>query len=279
MNFPEIFSIGAAGRFEKMQVEEYDSDERGILWMWEPPSRGSAYCMGIDVAVGRTGWNRYNRVREDRKTDNGAIEVLKIGRNGADDRQVAEFAAPVDPFELGDIANLIGRMYAGIEDDQCKCIIEVHPGPGFGTLQRMLEAGYTNHFRWEYYADAPAAPTRSLAFGWHASNRTNRDLWVKASRHINLKNVIIKSPWLAEEYADCRMDPNKGWADNPGGHDDRVRAMNLAIWQANGWSFNVERTRETVKQNAAQTDWQASDMSYDDIMDQWDKAMDRMMTT
>jgi hypothetical protein len=274
---PELYTVGSAGKFVHADYErEYDGDPRGFLCIWEPPSKSSLYSMGIDVSVGLSGWNRFSRVKQDRKTDNGAIEVIRCGINGKPDYQVAEYAGPVDPFELGDIANLMGRMYAGTEDDQCKCIIEVHPGPGFGTLQRMLEAGYTNHFRWEYYADSPASQTRTLAFGWHASARTNRDLWVKASRHLNLRNVIIRSPWLTEEYADCRMDPAKGMAENPGGHDDRVRAMNLAIWQANGWSMNIERTQEVVQSGAPKVDWQCSDLTPDEIMAQWGMALDRM---
>lgn len=165
--FPNAFTIGSSGKFIRMDPKEFDTDPRGILWLWETPRRESTYVMGVDVSVGRTGWNRYDRRREDTKIDNGAIEIVRIGRYGAPDHQVAEFASPCDPFELGDVANLMGRMFCGSEDDQCKCIIEVHPGPGFGTLQRMLEAGYTNHFRWEYYADSPASQTRGLSFGWH----------------------------------------------------------------------------------------------------------------
>lgn len=282
--FPETYAIGASGSFSKMDTAEFDftmgyiksEDARGILWQWEPPQKHHAYVMGIDVAVGRTGWNRYDRVKADEQTDNGAIEVVRIGRNGMPDVQVAEYAAPVDPFELGDIANMIGRLYAGTEDDQCKCIIEVHPGPGFGTLQRMMEAGYMNHFRWEYYADAPASPTRGVAFGWHASNRTNRDLWVKSSRHLNLRNVVVNSPWLAEEYADCRMNMDKQWAENPGGHDDRVRAFNLAIWCANGWSMNIERTAEAVTNVKEAVDWQQTDMGWDEIREGWATMLDRL---
>ena len=43
------------------------------------------------------------------------------------------------------------------------------------------------------------------------------------------------------------MNPDKQWAENPNGHDDRVRAFNLAIWQANGFSLAVERTTEPVR--------------------------------
>lgn len=274
--FPDTYTIGQSGKFDKMTSDEYDGDSRGILWLWEPPRRDSTYIMGVDVAVGRTGWNRYARRKDDTKTDNGAIEIIRMGKFGAPDRQVAEYAAPVDPFELGDICNLIGRMYAGTEDDQCKAIIEVSPGPGFGTLQRMLEHGYTNHFRWEYYADSPASKTNSVAFGWHATNRTNRDLWVKASRHINLRNAVIRSPWLAEEYADCRMNLDKQYAENPGGHDDRVRAFNLAIWCANGWSMNIERTAEIVSNDNTPIEWQATDMGLDEIMSGWANMLDKM---
>ena len=273
--FPEIYTIGKAGKAMRADPKaEYDGDIRGLLCMWEPPDARRQYVMGIDPSVGRTGWNRYNRVREDQKTDNGAIEVIRIGRNDEPDRQVAEYAAPVDAFELGFIANVIGRMYAGTEDDQCKCIIEIYPGPGGMTYQQMLELGYTNHFHWEYYADVPASPTRAM--GWHASAKTNRDLWVKAARHVNLDRVITYSPWLAEEYADCRMNPDKQYGENPGGHDDRVRAFNLALWVANGWSYSIERTEEKVIQNREAVDWQTTDKNWDEIRADWAAALDRL---
>lgn len=272
--FPDAFAIGHSGQLDRMRPAEYDGDPRGILWMWEPPVRSATYVMGIDPTVGRTNWNRYARVREDAKTDNGAIEVVRVGRNGQPDVQVAEYAAPVDAFELGFIANVIGRLYAGTEDDQCKCIIEIYPGPGGMTLQQMLQLGYTNHFRWEYYGDSVAAPTKSM--GWHASPKTNRDLWVKASRHLNLKNAVPNSPWLVEEYADCRMDPVKEYGQNPNGHDDRVRAFNLAIWLANGWSINVERTQENVRTNTEPVDWANSDASIEEIHAAYNDILDRM---
>jgi hypothetical protein len=270
-SFPTLYSIGKSTTLQQMDRREYDDDPRGIIWMWEPPLKHHIYGMGIDPAQGRTGWNRYDRVKEDAKTDNGAIEIFRLGRNGAPDIQVAEFAAPVDPFELGDVANALGRLYSGADEDQCKSIIEVSPGPGGSTLQRMLELGYTNQFRWEYYADSVATPTKAM--GWHASPRTNRDLWVKASRHLILQNVVVKSPFLVEEYADCRMDQAQGWAENRNGHDDRVRAANMAIWLLNGWSLNIERTEQTV-QTAVEINWQASDMSWEEIQNSWGDAWD-----
>ena len=272
-HFPSVFTIGTAGHLDKVSPEEFDGDPRGLIWVWEPPIRSATYVLGCDPTVGRTGWNRFSRVKEDSKTDNGAIEIIKVGKDGNRDIQVAEYAAPVDAFDLAYTINLLGRLYAGADEDQCKVIIEVFPGPGAGTLQQCLELGYTNHFHWEYYGDTPATPTRSM--GWHASPRTNRDLWVKASRHLVLQQCVIKSPWLAEEYADCRMNLEKDYAENPGGHDDRVRAFNLALWIANSWSMNIERTTEKIA-TTAPVDWQTSDMSIEDIHEGWNDMLDRL---
>lgn len=280
-HFPDLYTVGDAGRMTKMDPHlEYDGDIRGCLCIWEPPIPGGTYVMGIDPTVGRTGWNRYNRVKEDRKTNNGAIEVIRIGKldnkgNMRPDMQVAEYAAPVDPFDLAFTANMIGRLYAGTEEDQCKCIIEVYPGPGVSTLRQMLDLGYTNHFRWEYYADTAARPAQSL--GWYASPKTLRDLWIKASRHVNLRQVIVRSGWLAEEWADCRMG-DKDYGENPNneqGHGDRVRAFNLAVWLANGWSLNIERTQEQVQTHAKIVDWANSDGSLEDCHAAWNEMLDR----
>ena len=277
-NYPNGLTIGSAGSIEKMQASEYDGDPRGILWMWAPPEKHRKYIVGIDPTVGRTGWNRYARTKEDSKTDNGAIEGVRRGRRNSGlnepDMQVCEYVAPIDAFELGYVANIIGRMYAGVDEDQCGVVCEVHPGPGTMTYRQMLELGYTNHFRWERYADTAVSPTKQL--GWIATPTTNRDLWVKASRHLNLRNAIIRSPWLAEEYADCRMNPDKQYAENPGGHDDRVRAFNLALWMANGWSLNIERTEEEVRDTAEVPSWQASDCTLEEMEDGWARVMERI---
>jgi hypothetical protein len=278
-NFPVALTIGSAGQIEKMQASEYDNDPRGILWMWEPPDRGRKYVMGGDPTVGRTGWNRYGRTKEDGQTDNGVLQVVRLGKrtNGQNepDMQVAEYAAPVDAFELGYVANIIGRLYCGIEEDQCGCIIEVHPGPGTMTYRQLVELGYTNFFRWERYADTMVSPTKQL--GWIATATTNRDLWIKASRHLNLRNAIIRSPWLAEEYTDCRMNTQKEYAENPSGHDDRVRAFNLALWMANGWSLSIERTEQEVRETSAEPlSWAASDCTMEELEDGWRLVMEKI---
>lgn len=278
-NFPAALTVHPSGsllKYEPIEIEQWDNDPRGIVWLWEPYRTGESYCMGIDPTVGRTGWSRHLRVEADRKTNNGSIEILRRGRNGRPDVQVAEYASPVDPFELADIANILGRIYTNEEEEQCECIIEVQPGPGIGTMQRLIEHGYTNLWRWQYYAEFGSPQTKSP--GWFATPRSNRDLWVKASRHINLKHVQVNSPFLADELADCRFNEVKQYAENPNderGHGDRVRAFMLDIWAINRWSMEVESIEQTVT-TEKEVDWQSTDMTMEEIYSQWDDAVTRL---
>lgn len=282
--FPQTLAVGNKGALTRVSIStlpehllrDIREDPRGLAWMWEPKRSGELYFMGIDPTVGRTGWTREGRTEDDSKTDNGAIEIIRKGRNGQPDVQVCEYAAPVDAFDLGYIANVLGRIYGQPDEDhQCKCIIESYPGPGAGTLQTLLQLGYTNLWKWEYFADTVATPTKSI--GWQATARNNQSLWAKGSRLMNLRRTIVKSPWLTEECADLEVIPGKGWAEaSYGAHDDRVRAFLLALWAANGWSLDVETTAEPVRRDVAQVDWQCTDMDMDEIMADWANVLDRM---
>lgn len=280
-NFPNQY-VFIDGRLDKYDHSLYDGDPRGIFWMWEKPKPGHVYYMGIDPTVGRTGWVREARKESDLKTDNGAIIVVRKGKGGAPDVQVAEYAAPIDSFELGYVANLIGRVYGQPdEDDQCKCIIETYPGPGGGTMQTMLGLGYTNLWRWEYYADTPVSPTKAI--GWQANPKNNRNLWVKGSRLLCLKNAVVKSPWLYSEYCDLEiqegslLQPEMVWARaSSGSHDDRVRAHLLCLWACNGWSTDIETVAEKPRLTDEPKNWAASDMSWEQIQEEWEDLVERM---
>ena len=286
VTFAEMFQIGTAGTLDRMDpVAEYDGDPRGIAWIVEPPQKSATYVMGIDPTLGRTGWNRYNRVKQDKMTNNGAIEIIRIGREFWDkegkpqrtpDTQVCEYAAPIDAFELGYVANLLGRLYAGVDEDQCQCILEVYPGPGGMTMRQLVDLGYVNLWKWQYYAELNAQQGKSV--GWTATAKSVRDLWVKSSRHLILDRVRILSPFLIEEYGDARMNEVKGYAEsisNESGHGDRMRAFNLALWAGNKWDMEVERTEERVSTQGA-IDPQASDMTWEQITEAWETGLDRM---
>jgi hypothetical protein len=264
--------LGGHHVLELLHRSDLDHDPRGILWMYEPPNPRAQYVMGIDPTVGITGWHRNLRTEDDVRVDNGAIEVVRVGQDGRPDVQVAEYAAPIDPEDLADVANALGRLYAGSdENEQCLCIIEVYPGPGLLTLRKMInQYGYTHHFIWKYLDTLTSKPTNAL--GWTASPKTVRDLWIRGSRHINRGQLQVRSEAFIEEMQDCEQDPLKMTAKATyGRHDDRIRAMLMAIWAAHDWSAQVETESQShVELGVVSAPWQASDISADQMYAAWE---------
>jgi len=259
-------------------AEDLDNDPRGIIWMYEPPEPRGIYVMGIDPTAGLPMWNRYARTDSDYRVDNGVIQILKIGRGEEiPDRQVAEFAAPIDPEDLADVANVLGRVYGGNhEEGQAKCIIEIYPGPGLLTQRRMLQYGYGNMFVWSYLDGMTRTMTRSL--GWTSSPKSTRDLWLRTSRHVIRGGVELRSPWLVEEMADAQMDRTGMRAQHIyGGHDDRWTAMQLAIWCGREWEMDVESVASDVRTDASPINYQATPITYAEMMDEWEEKFTSMM--
>lgn len=246
-------------------------DPRGVFKIYEPPLSTARYVMGVDPSVGITGWDREVRVDDDKSTDNGAVEVIRVGERGGPDIQVAEFAAPVDAIELGTYANFLGRLFCGrSESGQALCIIEVYPGPGLETLRTMINVyGYTNHYQ-HTYLDTLAPRTTSVgSLGWTASKQSVLALWIQAKRHMALGKVVLHSSYLIEEMRDCEMDPVKMVGKALGGrHDDRVRAMQLCLWAAHLWTTDVQTDDTKATQGEGQVDWQRSAVTVDQMMDQ-----------
>ncbi len=277
MSKPQSYFVANAGMVP-CEAEDLDADPRGIVWMYEPPEPRGTYVMGIDPTVGLPMWNRYARADSDVKIDNGCIQILKIGRGEEiPDRQVAEFAAPIDPEDLADVANVLGRVYGGNnEEAQCKCIIEIYPGPGLLTQRRMLQYGYTNMFIWSYLDGMTRTLTRSI--GWTSSPKSTRDLWLRSSRHVIRGGVELRSSFLIEEMADAEMDRAHMRAKHIyGKHDDRWSAMQLAIWCGHEWEMDVETVSQDVKTDAAPVNYQAMPISYAEMMSEWEEKFSNLL--
>lgn len=272
---PVEFRIGST-RISQSGDEAYYSDGRGIVWLYEPPSPRARYVMGVDAAQGRTGWNRFNQSEED--GDNGAIVVIRCGSgelgsaNYRPDTQVAEYAAPIDPYDLAKVANALGRMYGGRDEDgQALAIIEVYPGPGGPTQRTMMETyGYTNMYRWQFLDTGMPSEHSKFDFGWYSTKQSMQHLWTKGLRYIHRKQMVFKSPYLVEEFADAQMDVVRMRGQATSGHDDRVTACLLAIWAAHNWSFNIEPAQSNVHQGPA-IEWQATDISSERMADEWEE--------
>jgi len=249
-----------------------DRDPRGIVFVNEPPNSSSTYFMGVDPSKGITGWSRELRSRDDLRVDNAAIEIVKKSKGDEPDVQVCEYAAPIDPYDLAVYVNALGRMYGGNDEDgQCLCIPEVWPGPGLPTLRELINRfGYTNIYVWRYVDSLRPKLTTNL--GWTSTEKTVRDLWIRGTRHIVQERINLFSLPLIEEMTDCEEDPVKMMGKAIyGKHDDRVRALLLAIWAAHDWSLEVDSVPTSDLSLQPKVNWQASDISIDRMNEEWNE--------
>jgi hypothetical protein len=278
------YRVSGKHRIIKSTEEVYDGDPRGIIWLYEPPSPRARYVMGVDASQGRTGWSRYNRTEDDSEIDNGAIEVIRLGTGEpghpgfTPDVQVAEYAAPIDPYDLATVANTMGRLYGGRnEDGQALAIIEVYPGPGGPTQRAMMEKyGYTNMYQWQFLDTGAPSETKKFDFGWYSSKQSMQHLWTRGLRCIHRRQLLFKSPFLVEEFADCEMDLVRlRGAAASGGHDDRATACLLAVWAGHNWTFSIE-PQATRVETGPTVEWQATDISANDMQSAWDQRWEEL---
>ena len=265
---PDSYSVSGSNLLTTREsAESIQSDPRGLVHVWREPKRDAKYIMSCDPTVGITGWTRYSSTEGDHKTDNCAIEIFEVdaikvlihNKDGApdidpltktqrfyyQDAQAAEYFAPIDAVEAARVANVLGRIYAGDEDDQCEFIFESYPGPGMLTLQELLKLGYGNLWQWEKIADNIAQQTQHI--GWYSGRETQKILWYRSRRHLMEDRLWIYSPWLLAEYANSVLDPEKMRARAAYGfHDDLIQAANMAMWAGHKWSYDAERTNEPV---------------------------------
>lgn len=261
------YHVGPVGFFSLPEYFDPSIESRGVIWCWELPSRTHTYVIGGDPTVGIPGWNLQNRNPDDRSTDNGAIEVIRLGKRrpveekGKEvryvqepDVQVAEYAAPVDPITYAAVLNAMGKLYRGSADDEgCLINFEVGPGPGIAVFPELYSRwGYTNLFQ-QPYLDSPR-PKRNIDMGFWSTQQSKQLLWTKGVRHIWLGGFQCHSPWLLEEMVDANSERFvfKKRSNGPQ-HDDRWTALLLALWAAHSWTMDLEDAERTAVEPIATT--------------------------
>lgn len=269
--------------WETMTVEE----SRGIVWLFEEPRHDQLYIVGCDPAFGINGWDRTVPM-DDQNQDNSAIEVFRISNREVieEDKdgkkktkfvptayQVAEYTAPVDYVETAAIVNLLGRLFKGKgRMGVAHTIIEVYPGNGWMIEKELISKyGYLNFYQPKYINTLE--PKTATGIGWQANQKSVRDLWIMGTRQINSHNVIVRSPWLLNEMQTTEPIKFMSYTSEAesGFHDDRLRAMMLCLWAAFDFSSQVKvETKTTVERNSSKVNWQASDISSEKLVDQWE---------
>jgi hypothetical protein len=247
------------------------SQARGYVWLFEPPQPGRVYVIGVDPTFGIAGWAPELSTDQDLNTDNACVSVWRIGTDGRD-YQVAEYAAPIDVYELAPVINGLGRLYSGNNEmGQAHVILEVYPGPGWPAEQSLIHHyGYVNYYRPRYINDLTYSPTKGI--GWEAGPKQVRDLSIFTRKHTTALKPVIRSPWLISEMQDCQLDPEKFTihAEGAGIHDDRVRAASLAWFAAHDFNTQVQIPETSIIEKGKKApNWQQSDISADRLKDAW----------
>jgi hypothetical protein len=268
MSEPSAWKIGAR-TITPATME--DDDERGLLWVFEEPKATETYVVSVDPTVGRPGWTREFRTEADLDTDNACVEVLRAGRGGAPDVQVAEYAAPVDAIDIAPIVAHIGLLYGQHNEDGQALIIGEVTGPGAVTLRELVDHwNYTNLWRWTQWGTAQVRRTQQ--FWWYSSRSANKDLWMRGSHHIHKHRVVLRSKWLVEELADIVGDIFLLIGEaRYGRHDDRAMSLLFNLWALHDWSTreDMEPLERPVDTN--EPAWQASDCSAAEMSEKWNE--------
>lgn len=253
------------------------SQARGYVWLFESPQPGQTYVIGVDPTYGIAGWTPELTTDEDLRIDNACVSVWRIGRDGRD-YQVAEYAAPIDVYELAPIINGLGRLYSGNNEmGQAHVILEVHPGPGWPAEQSLIHHyGYINYYRPKFINDLTYAPTKGV--GWEAGPKQVRDLAIFTRKHVGSLKTVIRSPWLLSEMQDCKLDPEKFtiFAEGPGIHDDRVRAAALAWMAAHDFNSQVQIPENSRIEKGKAVNWQQSDLTAEALKDAWEERFEQL---
>jgi hypothetical protein len=247
------------------------SQARGYVWLFEAPQPGQVYVIGVDPTFGIAGWAPELSTDQDLNTDNACVSVWRIGKDGRD-YQAAEYAAPIDVYELAPVINGLGRLYSGNNEmGQAHVILEVYPGPGWPAEQSLIHHyGYVNYYRPRYINDLTYSPTKGI--GWEAGPKQVRDLSIFTRKHTTALKPVIRSPWLISEMQDCQLDPEKFTihAEGAGIHDDRVRAASLAWFAAHDFNTQVQIPEASIIEKGKKApNWQQSDISADRLKDAW----------
>lgn len=122
------YMFRGTAEFAEVRVYQADNMKSAELKIWEEPSQGSVYVVGVDPAHGANEEN-----------DRSAIEVFRCYADGMD--QVAEYAWPLATTRqlAWAIAALLG-WYGGA-DGQVRYILELN-GPGQAVLDELKSVKY-----------------------------------------------------------------------------------------------------------------------------------------
>jgi len=224
--------------------------------LWEGPKRGFHYAIGIDPSEGLL------------HGDAAAIEVFCVETG----RQVMEVEGTIHPFDLAEIAWLVGTYYSHrvIKDGIEVCtpaLVAIENNKDGGANAKLLELGYTNlYFLAEDKGEGYQQQLPKL--GINMSSRRRAELISKGRNWCEDGSVIVKSSLLLGQMEIFQLRNGKFQAPL-GGHDDLVMAFLITVEM-------IEVVQLTMELNAKEglrpyADGQKVPHDETDVGDEWEE--------
>lgn len=194
----------------------------GRLRVWERPEPGESYYVGADPAMGIEGTGDFS-----------CAQVLKIGRGGAPDVQVAEWRGWINPTPFGHVLVGLATWY-----NECELALELNSvgEKTYIEVFRILE--YPNLFRWKHYDKLKNIYTDYMAW---VTNHKTRDLIITHMRERIMEDtVILRSYDLLNEMLDFSQDEAGGRFEGQNTNDDRIMAQMICGWCAHDSDYGKQ---------------------------------------
>jgi hypothetical protein len=193
-------------------------DDSGLLRLWEEPTPGAQYIIGVDTAAGLAGG------------DASCATVLKVWADSGlvKFKMVAQFHGWEDQFRYADDCFKLAIHY-----NSALVVVELTGGLGRAVVLRLKELAYWNIFRDIRQAEF-ADPGREPRFGVDTS-AYSKPFMVSCLQHA-VKEGLIEVPCRAtiEEMAAFSQEKSDSgkttlYRGAQGSHDDRVMSVVIAV--------------------------------------------------
>jgi hypothetical protein len=194
------------------------------LWVWEEPKEGETYGLGWDCSYGIG-------------QDNTAGIIIKKGRFGEPDVQVAEFATPwMAAMDAWPVMMAVGTWYAGAGRVQPRQVIECYAAGGEVAQKELQKRGWHHFHQWEHYD--VAMKQRSNRIGWY-TNHWSRDAMLEyIIKAFKDQWIDIRSPWLLNEASTLESDERQKLQAMLGRKDDRFMALAMVYFSLHVHEIN-----------------------------------------
>lgn len=226
-----VFEVDATKKKGLREVDTQEwlddpSDEKfkGKLVVWEWARRGFQYVIGGDASYGIDGG------------DAAALQVLRVGNRWEGDEQVAEYYGNPSPFDLANVAEMLGSIYTDrTEQRPAIMAIESNPGsPGLLTQTELMRRGYENFYVWKRPLKQGGGWSKEV--GWWTTPQTRPLLMETGINAVKKGSLTINSSGVCLEmqsFVNSKAEKGQWHPEHaPGYHDDRLVALFIALYVA-----------------------------------------------